>query len=101
MPQCSHRPHALPACVFALVLGIYATSLEAQDQRYRVLQTENFRQESGPQGRVLASVAAGVQLTGGAARDGWIPVALEGWVWGGSVGRTDRDGHNLTVTSAR
>jgi hypothetical protein len=87
--------------VLSLVLVLPAGALDAQEQRYRVLQAENFRQESGPQGRVLASVAAGVQLSGGAARDGWVPVSLEGWVWGESVGRTDRDGHNLTVTAAR
>jgi hypothetical protein len=87
--------------VLALALGITPAVLEAQEQRYRVLQAENFRQEAGPQGRVLASVAAGVQLSGGAPKDGWIPVALEGWVWGESTGRTDRDGHNLTVTASR
>lgn len=50
---------------------------------------------------MLASVPAGVEVTGGNTRDGWIEVALEGWIWGESVGRTDRDGHNLAVTLGR
>jgi hypothetical protein len=37
----------------------------------------------------------------GSVQDGWIPVALDGWIWSGSVGRTNRDGHNLQVTVAR
>src|SRR6185503_16851861 len=27
--------------------------------------------------------------------------SLGGWIWGASVGRTDRDGHNLAVTASR
>jgi hypothetical protein len=102
MTQCSHRPGGLPACLVQLIfLGLAVHPLAAQDQHYRVVRQDNFRQEAGTQGRLLASVPVGVQVAGGLARDGWIQVSLEGWIWGASVGRTDRDGHNLTVTASR
>src|SRR5688500_8579286 len=101
MTQCSHRPDRLPACFFPLMLALLVVPLGAQETRYRVLRQERFRQESGAQGRLLASVSAGIMVSGGAPREGWIPVSLEGWIWSESVGRTDRDGHNLTVTAAR
>jgi hypothetical protein len=102
MTQCSRRPRRLPAFLATLVfLGAPFHSLAAQDQRYRVARQEDFRQEAGPQGRVLASVPAGVQVTGGPPVNGWIEISLEGMIWGGSVGRADRDGHNLAVTASR
>jgi hypothetical protein len=101
MTQCSRRPNGLPACFLALSLSSVVLPLSAQEQRYRVVRQESFRQEAGAQGRLLASVPAGVRVTGGAAHDGWVQVSLEGWIWGASVGRTDRDGHNLAVTAAR
>src|SRR5258705_553396 len=109
MTQCSHRPYALPACLLALVFGSALVPpgggvfTPIQEQRYRVVRQEDFRQESGAQGRVLASVAAGVEVLRGrgSVQDGWIPVALDGWIWSGSVGRTNRDGHNLAVTVGR
>src|SRR6185503_21189209 len=100
MTQCSHRSRGLPACVF-LTLSLRVLPLSAQEQRYQVVRQEDFRQEAGGQGRVLASVPAGVRVTGSVVRDGWVQVSLEGWIWGASVGRTDRDGHNLSVTASR
>jgi hypothetical protein len=109
MTQCSHRPYGLPACLLVLVFGFAALPNTAtvpaasQEQRYRVVRQEDFRQEAGAQGRVLASVGPGVEVLrgNGAVRDGWIPVALDGWIWSGSVGKTNRDGHNLAVTVGR
>ena len=40
-------------------------------------------------------------MVGGAVKDGWVAVSLEGWIWRASLARTDRDGHNLIVTAAR
>src|SRR5436190_7600780 len=102
MTQCSRRPHELPACLVMLIfLSLAAFPLSAQDQLYRVARQNSFRQEAGPQGRQLASVPAGVQVTGGPARDGWVEISLEGWILGGSVGRADKVGHNFTVAASR
>src|SRR2546428_13520139 len=78
----------------------HAQSLPAQQQRYRVLRDDSFRQEASAQGKPLATVPAGVEVVGGAVKDGWAAVSLEGWIWRASLARTDRDGHNLIVTAA-
>ncbi|MBI4502681.1 MAG: hypothetical protein HY700_16160 [Gemmatimonadetes bacterium] len=102
MTQSSHRSGGLPASFFLLFLAATAfQSLAAQDQRLRVTREDAFRQEPGDNSRQLATVPVGVEVSGGAATNGWIPVALEGWIWSGSVGRTSRDGHNLAVTASR
>ena len=80
--------------------AILVSSLTAQ-QRYRVVRADAFRQDAGFQGKQLATVGAGVEVTGDSARNGWVGVALDGWIWGRSVGRTNRDGHNLAVTALR
>ena len=101
MTQCSHRLTGLPACLLVLTAGVLSTPLAAQQQRLRVIRQENFRQEASPQGRSLASVSPGVEVLGGPAQNGWIPISLEGWIWGASVGKSDRDGHSLAVTASR
>jgi hypothetical protein len=58
----------------------------AQD-RYRVLQQENFRREGAPSGRLLGSVFEGTELAGGRVSSGWVEVTLEGWIWGQSLRR--------------
>ncbi|MBI4419198.1 MAG: hypothetical protein HY560_00070 [Gemmatimonadetes bacterium] len=84
------------------MLGLLAPDLSAQ-QRYRVVRADAFRQEAGPQGKQLATIEAGVEVLGGSAspQNGWVEVVLDGWVWGASVGRINRDGHNLSVTASR
>jgi len=84
-----------------LLIGALPAPVRAQQQRLRVIRQENFRQEASTQGRLLASVPAGVEVLGGLAQNGWIPVSLEGWIWGASVGKSDRDGHSLAVTAGR
>lgn len=76
-----------------------APTLQAQ-VRYRVIRAENFRDEAGSSGRVLASLRDGVEVAGGDARDGWVQVALDGWVWGPSLKPTDRNGFDLVVASS-
>src|SRR5688572_5499499 len=101
MTQSSRAPRPLPAFALGLLFAsIMAVSAPAQT-KYRVSRPEPFRQESGPQGKELATVSAGVLVTGTDAKDGWVEVVLDGWVWGASIGRTARDGHNLTITSIR
>jgi hypothetical protein len=67
--------------------------------RYRTTQDENFRQQPGPDARLLGTVLEGAELAAGELRDGWLEVTLEGWIWGRSVGPTTRDGHNLIVNA--
>jgi hypothetical protein len=89
------------------VLGVLATILAgptptlAAQTGYRVMREESFRQEAGSQGRLLATVPAGTRVSGGDPVDGWVEVRLEGFIWGPSVVRTARDGHDLTVNAAR
>src|SRR6266704_1214002 len=102
MTQCSRRPDGLPASLVLLILTLaVAPRLAAQDQRYRVARQEAFRQEAGAPGRTLATIPVGTEVAGGSAVNGWIQVALEGWIWSGSVARANRDGHNLMVTAPR
>jgi len=101
MTQSSRARIPLPAFAAGLLLATVMTVPGSAQTRYRVSRAEPFRQESGPQGKELASVNAGVVVTGGDAKDGWVEVVLDGWVWGGSIGRTARDGHNLAITSIR
>jgi hypothetical protein len=78
-----------------LVLAVPA-GLGAQSGTVAV-DRENFR--SGPQGTILAEVAAGTRLALGPARDGWREVTLDGWIWAPSVRSDRRDGHDLVVVA--
>ncbi len=98
MRQSSHLLPALPACAALLVLTL--GSLAAQ-QDYRVLRTENFRREPSGQSAQLATVNAGIALTGDSVAGRWVRVTLEGWVWGQSVATTSRPGFDLSVTADR
>lgn len=68
--------------------------------RYRVDRQENFRLEPGPAGTLLGTVQAGAEVVGGAVRDGWVEVTLEGWMWGQSLTPRVRDGFTLAVRPA-
>ncbi len=81
MQQSSFPLAALPGCLLlAVVASIAPAHTHAQD-RYRVTRQENFRREPGPTAGLLASVNVGTELVGGATRDGWVEVTLEGWIW--------------------
>lgn len=88
MQQSSHLSALLPACllVAAGAASIPIGPAVGQD-RYRVLQRENFRREGAPTGRLLGSVFEGTELTGGQVASGWVEVTLEGWIWGQSLRR--------------
>ena len=66
--------------------------------RYRVT-AENAWFFSDVAGRRIARVARGaVVTTAGATRNEWIQVTLEGWIFGTSVGPSDRPDFDLLVT---
>src|SRR5713226_9495739 len=107
--QVSQVLRALP-----VVLGL-ARPLSAQADLRVKTEGEWFYQE--PDGRRLARLARGAVVTegggggGGAggggggggsgeARRDWVQVTLEGWIFGGSVGPTERPGFDLAVTHA-
>ena len=78
-----------------------AAALPAAAQNsYRVTTDENFRQEPGPQGRLLSRVNAGTILAGDETRDGWVRVTLTGWIWERSVRPDRRDDFDLVVSAA-
>lgn len=101
MQQSSRAQRPLPACLIALLLVTVCVAPGTAQISYRVLRAEPFRQEAGPEGKELATVGAGVRLMGGEARDEWVEVVLDGWVWASSVGRSARDGHDLAITNSR
>src|SRR5687767_12663435 len=68
-------PHRVVRLLLLLVL--VPTPLLGQAARVRV--RENFRSEPG--GEVIAVVEPGLALTRADARDGWLQVDVEGWVW--------------------
>jgi hypothetical protein len=87
----------------ALALALLAAlpAHAAAQARYRARQAGDFRQQPGPDQKLLASVYQGTELAGGQTKDGWIEVTLDGWIWARSVGATTRDGFTLAVTSGR
>jgi len=72
----------------------------AGQERYRVSVMENFRQEAGADGRLLARVNPGTVVTGGASREGFVEVTLEGWISERSVRASPTAGFDLAVRTA-
>lgn len=93
--ECSRALNLLPAC--AAVVAFLAVPALAGQVRYRVDRQENFRLEPGPAGTMLGTVQAGVVVTGGQPRDGWVQVTLDGWIWSRSVTPRARDGFDVAV----
>jgi hypothetical protein len=101
--QCSRRTPELPAWpraarIAGLLILIPASA--AAQERFRVSVMENFRQEAGADGRLLARVSAGAVVTGGVSRDGFVEVTLEGWIWEQSVRPSPTAGFDLAVRTA-
>ena len=71
----------------------------AAQTRYRI-SADNawFHQEPG--GRRLARFARGAVVAGGATRDDWMQVTLDGWIFATSVGASPRPDFDLLVTRA-
>lgn len=64
----------------------------------RVRTEENFRKT--PNGTVLGQLDPGTPLTVVSRRGRWLEVDVEGWTWTRSYRQTDRDGHNLVLSSS-
>jgi hypothetical protein len=82
----------------AIALALLATPALGQ-QSYRVRQAENFRKDPSATGVLLATLREGTLVDGGAVRNGWVEVNLEGWIWAQSVAATSREGHNRVVNA--
>jgi hypothetical protein len=100
MAQSTFVRAALPAWIVAsgcVLAGAVPAPAHAQ-ARYRTTRAENFRQQAGPDQKILGSVYQGTELVAGDTKDGWVEVVLDGWIFGRSVVRTTRDGFDLAVS---
>ena len=73
-----------------------AAPLSAQ-ARSRLAGATELRRGIG--GMVLGSLPDGATVTAGRVQGSWVEVTLNGWIAGGSVGPTARDGFDLIVTA--
>jgi hypothetical protein len=79
-----------------LLLWILIVPLSAPAQAVRIASdNENFR--ATPDGVILGTLRAGVDLQPGEERDAWREITLEGWVWAPSVRADSRPGFDLVV----
>ena len=67
--------------------------------RYR-LATNDAWLHHEPAGRRLARFARGAVVAGGATRDDWVQVTLDGWIFATSVGPSNRPDFDLLVTKS-
>lgn len=92
--QVSHIIRALP-----VVLSLATPQTAAAQTRYRLTADDAwFHQEPG--GRRLARLARGAVVAGGATRDDWVQVTLDGWIFAASVGPSTRPDFDLLVARA-
>jgi len=87
--------------VLLALLGLATTPVAASQggNRYRV-NVENAWFYQDVAGRRIARLARGAVMTGGATRNDWVQVTLDGWIFATSVGRSDRPDFDLLVTRA-
>lgn len=91
------RPAARAALRHAtLAAALLLAAVPAAAQRTS-LQRENESFFAEPGGVRLGRLALGASVTTGASRSGLIQVTIEGWIFGASVQRVSRDGHDLVV----
>jgi hypothetical protein len=91
-------PSLAGTLVQALLLIFTGTQGAPGQERATLRLEENLRAE--PQGVVLGRLAAGSSFTALEARDSWVRVEVQGWIWTPSVRTTDRMGFDLTVSLA-
>jgi hypothetical protein len=91
-------PNLAGTLVQALLLIFTGTQGVSGQERATLRLEENLRAE--PQGVVLGRLAAGASFTALEARDSWVRVEVQGWIWTPSVRTTDRMGFDLTVSLA-
>ena len=80
----------------AAALCLLAGPAMAQGERYTARQ-DNEPLLTDPGGTRIGRLAQGARLDAGAPTQGFIPVTLDGWIFGRSVQRANQDGHNLQV----
>ena len=90
--QVSHILRALP-----VVLCLATPQTAAAQTRYRVT-ADNAWFHTEPGGRRLAHLARGATAAGGATRDAWVQITLDGWIFAASVGPSPRLDFDLLVT---
>jgi hypothetical protein len=95
--QSSRAQQALPVALVLAVLAAGASPLGAQG-RYQVNTAGAWIRDSAG-GKRLAQLAKGTLVDGGPAQGPWLPVTLEGWIWGKSVGPGAQGENDLAVTS--
>jgi hypothetical protein len=95
-PQSSPTLRRLPACIPALVL-LAVASLSAQARSTLTGATELRR---GIGGIVLGTLPDGARVSTGKTQSSWVEVTLTGWIIGGSVGATSRDGFDVMVIAS-
>ena len=91
------QPARLAMAFLALVLSICPA--DAQD-RYRVVQDENFRREPRPDGRRLASIMEDSEVSGDTVRSGWVRVTVQGWIWSRSLRGINSSGFDHEVSAS-
>ena len=74
-----------------------ATPSQRGGSRYRVT-ADNAWFFQDVAGRRIARLARGATLAGGATRNDWIQVTLDGWIFSTSVGKSDKPEFDLLVT---
>jgi hypothetical protein len=81
-----------------VLLALAPTPLFAQAaaQAAKVRVRENLR--SQPSGEVIGVLEPGLALQRAGAREGWLEVDVEGWVWMRSLQTTSAAGHDLVVS---
>jgi len=87
----------VPALLVVVSLAPPPPALSQSSGRYRVT-VENAWFYQDVAGRRVARLARGAELTGGAARNDWIQVTIDGWIFATSVGKSDRPDFDLLVT---
>ena len=98
--QSSRGPRALPvalALALPALAALRAAPLAAQT-RYQVNTAGAWIRDSAG-GKRLAQLAKGTLVDGGVARGTWLPVTIEGWIWGKSVGPGAQGQNDLVVIS--
>ena len=93
--QSSRGFYALPV---ALVLALGAAVPLTAQTRYQVNTAGAWLHDSAG-GKRLARLAKGTLLDAGNAQGPWLPVTLDGWIWGKSVGPGAQGENDLLVTA--
>src|SRR5260370_1757176 len=87
----------VPVLLAVLSLARPEAAASQAGGRYRV-SVDNAWFYQDVAGRRIARLARGAVLSGGATRNDWIQVTLQGWIFSTSVGPSDRPEFDLLVT---